>query len=314
MGLTASMTTLPARFSLPAPRKASAATRPLTARTTISPKAAVSAKFPTRPLGFLRCQSTSLDASRVPSIVSCPCARKPSPNALATSPEPMIPTFMMFSPIAITYSGGGSSTRVEDPRILLAEIYFGAGKHFDLQPIVERIGVEQHLIAVHYFAIENFDGERILNQPLNGALQRASSVGTIVAGQKQLTLPRLGHLDGNAAVGQHTIQVRDAQGQNVFQLLFAERAEDDNVVNAVEKLRTKTLPHHLHDLLARSIEAGFILQRFSVQELRAQIGGHDEHRVFEVDGAAARIGEAAIVEHLQQHVEDVWMRLFNFVK
>jgi hypothetical protein len=58
---------------------------------------------------------------------------------------------------------------VEDLRISLAEIDFRALFEANLHPIVERIGIEKNLIAVHHFAIENFAGERILNEPLNGA-------------------------------------------------------------------------------------------------------------------------------------------------
>jgi hypothetical protein len=36
--------------------------------------------------------------------------------------------------------------------------------------------------------------------------------------------------------------------------------------------------------------------------------------VLEVDGAALTVGEAAVVEHLEQHVEDVGMRLLDLVE
>ena len=41
---------------------------------------------------------------------------------------------------------------------------------------------------------------------------------------------------------------------------------------------------------------------------------HDEHRVREVDGAALAVGEAAVVEHLEQHVEHVGVRLLDLVE
>jgi len=45
------------------------------------------------------------------------------------------------------------------------------------------------------------------------------------------------------------------------------------------------------------------------QVLRADVGGHDDHRVPEVDGAALGVGDPAVVEHLQQGVEHVRVRL-----
>ena len=38
------------------------------------------------------------------------------------------------------------------------------------------------------------------------------------------------------------------------------------------------------------------------------------HRVLEVDRAALPVGHAAVVEHLQQHVEHVRMRLLDLVE
>ena len=68
IGLVASMTGFPARFAAVARRNASAATAPLTARTTRSANAAASAKPPIRPSGFCAAQSPSFDGSRVPTI------------------------------------------------------------------------------------------------------------------------------------------------------------------------------------------------------------------------------------------------------
>ena len=45
-----------------------------------------------------------------------------------------------------------------------------------------------------------------------------------------------------------------------------------------------------------------------------EVRGHDEHRVLEVDGAALGVGQAAVVHHLQQDVEDVGVRLLDFVE
>jgi hypothetical protein len=42
--------------------------------------------------------------------------------------------------------------------------------------------------------------------------------------------------------------------------------------------------------------------------------GHDDHRVREVREAAAAVGEATVVEHLEQDVEDVGVRLLHLVE
>jgi hypothetical protein len=50
----------------------------------------------------------------------------------------------------------------------------------------QRIGVNPHMVAMQHFAIEDLDRERVLNQPLQCALERPSTVGAVVAGEQQL--------------------------------------------------------------------------------------------------------------------------------
>ena len=49
-------------------------------------------------------------------------------------------------------------------------------------------------------------------------------------------------------------------------------------------------------------------------ELRADVAGHDDDRVLEVDRAALAVGQAPVVEDLQQHVEHVRVRLLDLVE
>ena len=56
------------------------------------------------------------------------------------------------------------------------------------------------------------------------------------------------------------------------------------------------------------------LQRRVDQELRAEVAGQDQDRVAEVDRAALAVGEPAVVEHLEQDVEDLRVRLLDLVE
>ena len=47
---------------------------------------------------------------------------------------------------------------------------------------------------------------------------------------------------------------------------------------------------------------------------RTEVRRHDDDRVLEIHGAALRIRDAPVVEYLQQDVEDIRMRLLDFVK
>ena len=46
----------------------------------------------------------------------------------------------------------------------------------------------------------------------------------------------------------------------------------------------------------------------------ADVAGHDDERVLEIHGAALAVGEAAVVQHLEEDVEDVGVGLFDFVE
>ena len=48
--------------------------------------------------------------------------------------------------------------------------------------------------------------------------------------------------------------------------------------------------------------------------LAAEVAGQDDQRVGEIDLAALPVGQAPVVEHLQQHVEHVGMRLLDLVE
>jgi hypothetical protein len=72
---------------------------------------------------------------------------------------------------------------------------------------------------------------------------------------------------------------------------FGERTEANDVVDSVDELRLEERAR-----IAR------------------QVAGHNQHHIGEVDDATLTIGKATIVEHLQQHVEDIGVRLFDLVE
>ena len=90
--------------------------------------------------------------------------------------------------------------------------------------------------------------------------------------------------------------------------------EDHHIVHAVEKFGTEVLAQHLHHAFRGVSEGGFVLQRIAGQESCPQVRGHDQDRIFEVHHAALRVREPPVVEHLQQHVEDIRMRLLDFIE
>ncbi len=88
--------------------------------------------------------------------------------------------------------------------------------------------------------------------------------------------------------------------------------EHDDVVDAVDELRPEAL---LHDLHHRRLHAGVVLLPcVLLNHLGAEVRSHDDDRVAEIDRAALAVGEPTVVQHLQQHVEDIRVRLLDLIE
>jgi hypothetical protein len=132
--------------------------------------------------------------------------------------------------------------------------------HLELELVVQRVCIDFDVVATQNLAVENLDCQRVLNQALDGSFQWASAVRAIVAGEHQLMLRLGAQLDSDVAVCQLSLKVLEPEIDDVRQLLFAQRTEDDEVVDAVQKLRTEVLPQDIHHLLARPVERRFRCQ------------------------------------------------------
>ena len=95
--------------------------------------------------------------------------------------------------------------------------------------------------------------------------------------------------------------------------------EDDRVVDAVQELRAEvSLQRVVHLLLhlrvVDRLVAGTEADRRLAQILGAEVRGHDQHGVAEVDRPTLGVGEATLFEDLQQRVEDVGVSLLDLVE
>ena len=100
--------------------------------------------------------------------------------------------------------------------------------------------------------------------------------------------------DVDAALGHAHDQPGDLEVDDLAQLLARERVELDDVVEPVDEL-------------------GLERQLRAVPAAR-DVRGHDQDGVLEVHRAALAVGQAAVVHHLQQHVEDVGVGLLDLVE
>ena len=110
-------------------------------------------------------------------------------------------------------------------------------------------------------------------------------------------------------------QARELDIDDLHELLLGERMEDDDLVDAVEELRAEVRPQLLehrraHDRLFGAADLPLVIE----DAMAADVRGHDDDRVAEIDRVALTVGQTALVENLQEDVEDVGMRLLDLVE
>ena len=169
------------------------------------------------------------------------------------------------------------------------------------------------VVAVLDLAGQDHLGERVLQRLLDHALQRARAISRIVALVGE-PFARRG-IERRASILRSSssfVQPPHLDIDDAAHLARLQAMEQDDLVDAVEEFRTEAPTHHAHHLIAHRV--GVLAFRLVDQEFRAEIRRHHDQRVAEIDRAALPVGQAAVVEHLQQHVEHVRMRLLDLVE
>src|SRR3982751_4960802 len=98
------------------------------------------------------------------------------------------------------------------------------------------------MIALGEASLQNRQRKRVLQQPLDCALEGTSTKRGIVSLGGE-NFPRLGReLKGQLAISKELLQTLQLQIDDVLNVLLTQRMEDDDVVDAIEELGTEMLP------------------------------------------------------------------------
>mmetsp|Transcript_12642 Transcript_12642/g.32981 ORF Transcript_12642/g.32981 Transcript_12642/m.32981 type:complete len:356 (+) Transcript_12642:48-1115(+) len=202
------------------------------------------------------------------------------------------------------------------------------------------VHVEGQAAAALAEAIEQALGGHVLNETLHSPAQRARAVLCIVPLVDELLGERLREDQLDALLGRALEDLAKHQASDTRDVRARERVEDDDLIEPVEELGPEARGHLvLHDLFdawrlrrgpvgprgrthgdlhpARRIVGSHtapISTNRVEDRLAADVRGEDEHGVCEVDSAPLAISQPAILEHLQQCVEDVGVRLLDLVE
>ena len=160
---------------------------------------------------------------------------------------------------------------------------------------------EQHLV-----------GEPLLDVLLDHPRHRAGAHQLVVAVGDQPAARLLRQLDGDVAVGELGLELQHELLDHLGDDLRRQVGEGDDGVEPVAELRREQPVDRLH------VVAFALLPREAVGRLRhvggARVRGHDQDHVAEVDLLAVVVGQLAVIHDLQQHVEQVRMRLLDLVE
>ncbi len=166
-----------------------------------------------------------------------------------------------------------------------------------------------------HFAGDQLAGEGILDLALDGPLERPGAEDRVVANADHM-LPGIGREhEFDVPFGEALAQDAELDLDNLLQVLDREAVEDDGFVDAIQELGPEELAQFVHHRELHEVELGAGIGALVLEDaLRAEVRGHDDDGVLEVDDPALTVGEAAVIQDLQQDVEDVRMRLFDFVE
>src|ERR1017187_4338783 len=179
--------------------------------------------------------------------------------------------------------------------------------------------VHQDGVAFGEAAGDQLEGQRILDQPLDGALHGTGAVLRVVPFGDDAVLGGGGDFEFQLAVLEQFAHVDELDIDDPRQMFAGQRVKHNDIVNAVEKLRPELLFERFEQAFAGFLGMGVFAvdgepDGIALHHAGTDIGRHDDNGVLETDGAALAIGEAAVVEDLQQQVEDVGVRLLDFVE
>jgi hypothetical protein len=171
--------------------------------------------------------------------------------------------------------------------------------------------IDRDFIAGLETPLENKPGHRVLDHLLNGPLEGARSVERIEADLGDLVERLIGDRQPQIPVSQPSLEALKLDAGDIPDVLATQGVKNNDFIDPIDELGTKVASDFAHD---RFLDQIGVLAGQALNFVGPEIGRHDNDRVLEIDGAALPVGHAPIIERLQQHVENIRMRLLDFVE
>mmetsp|Transcript_2996 Transcript_2996/g.6454 ORF Transcript_2996/g.6454 Transcript_2996/m.6454 type:complete len:218 (-) Transcript_2996:337-990(-) len=176
--------------------------------------------------------------------------------------------------------------------------FVGLGRAHGLEMDAFVLNADFDAVALHKVAREDLLGDGSFQLALHRAFERARTVLGVVPDVRDKVKRGIIGRQRHFLVREALAHFLNLQLHNLAQLAAPERVEDDKFIQPVEEFRAESVAHgvhhaRLHRLVLRRVH------RLLEDQIRADIRRQDDDCVGEVDGAALRIGDSAVVQHLQ---------------
>lgn len=172
---------------------------------------------------------------------------------------------------------------------------------------------DYHGAFVVHLACNNLLAQFVENESLQGTLDRTGTKLRVVSLAGYIIDSIVGYAQVHTVGEQHLVNRGNLQSDNVSNLLLVERLEHDDFIYTVQELGADGLSQHLHYLVAGGILVDTLLLVLS-NELAAKVGSEDYQRILKVDRASFVVGESAVVQYLQEDIEDIGVRFLYLVE
>ena len=165
------------------------------------------------------------------------------------------------------------------------------------------------MITVFKAAFKDGEAQRIEEVLLDGALERAGTENRIKSCIGEVAGGFVGDRKMDVLLGEAVNDTLELDFDDFVKLGSIKAVEDNDFVDTVEELGAEEL---LEAVAHQRITLLWIAD--ILNGVAADVAGHDDDRVLEINRAPLSVSDAAVVEHLKQRVEDIRMSFFNLIK
>ena len=123
-----------------------------------------------------------------------------------------------------------------------------------------------------------------------------------------------GELDLQLTIRETAVDVGHHELCDVCDVVLRQRLEHDDLVETVQELRTEGAEELVMHLLPCVLGDLTVCVDAVKQILRTEVRGQDDDGVLEVHGLSLTVSDPTVIEDLQEDVEDIRMRLLDFIE